>query len=231
MYFNDKGFDLVKTLSGSKITRKFSSTHQWDCSIAPYSIRNIRYIGLLILAQRHMLLKSKKCTWIPISDFPLSCGCLIVLSEWSTFVKKQNSFMELERKDQRKQTKQIWFRRCVFMVQRRWSRQLLKQNVRNSTSTGKGVLPNTGESWHSKREGKFPLPIQEKGNMLFRWFCLFLLLANSHIQICANFNSLWVLNILKILFLLSSTARTHLVLLKHTFYSYGICFLFFCFVF
>lgn len=167
MYFNDKGFGLVKTLSGSKITRKLSSTHQWDCSIAPYSIRSIHYIGLLILAQRHMLLKSKKCTWIPISDFPLNCGFLTVLSKWSTFVKKQNSFMEVERQDQRKQNKQIWFRRCFFMVQGRWSWQLLKQSSRNSTSTGKGMIVNARESWHPKRKGKSPLPIQEKGKTLF----------------------------------------------------------------
>lgn len=171
MYFNDKGLSLAKTLSGSKITRKLSSKHQWDCSIAPYSIRNIHYIGLPILAQRHMLLESKKCTWIPTSDFPLNCVCLTVLSKWSTFVKKQNSFMEAERKDQRKQNKQIWFRRCSFMVQGKRSWQLLKQNSRNSTSTGKGVLINARESWDPKRKGKSLLLIQEKGKMLFHWAC------------------------------------------------------------
>lgn len=33
MYFNDKGFHLVKTSSGSKITCKCSPAHQWGCSI------------------------------------------------------------------------------------------------------------------------------------------------------------------------------------------------------
>lgn len=152
MYFNGKGFGLVKTLSGSKITRKLSSTHQWDCLIAPYSIINIHYIGLLILAQRHMLLKSKKCTWIPTPDFLLDCGCLTVLSKQSTFVKKLNSFMELKRKDQRKQNKQIWFRRCVFMVRGKQSWQLLKQNSRNITSSGKGCSPIQGSPGTQKEK-------------------------------------------------------------------------------
>lgn len=219
MYFNDKGFGLVKTLSGSKITHKLSSTHQWDCSIAPYSIRNIHYIGLPILAQGHMLLKSKKCTWIPISDFLLNCGCLTVLSKWSTFVKKQNSFMEVERKDQRKQNKQIWFRRCAFMVQGKWSWQLLKQNIRKSTSTGKGVLVMQG-SPGTQKERANPHYRSRRKVKCYSTGLVFLLLANSHVQIYANSNSLWVLNISQISFFFSSTSGTHLVLLKCAFFLF-----------
>lgn len=59
MYFNDKGFALVKTSSGSKITHKCSPTHQWDCSIArPIPSQAFIILGSN-LAQRHTLMKSK----------------------------------------------------------------------------------------------------------------------------------------------------------------------------
>lgn len=62
MYFKDKGFGLVKTLSGSKITRKCSPTHQWDCSIAhPIPSQAFVILGSN-LAQRHMLIKSKNAS-------------------------------------------------------------------------------------------------------------------------------------------------------------------------
>lgn len=97
------------------------------------------------------------------------------------------------------------------------------------SKTAGTALPLEKGCWHPKGKGKSPLPIQENGKILFHQACFSPFSKFPHtnlcqFQYCMSFNSLQI-------FFFSSTSGTRLVLLKCTFYSYGVCFVFFCFVF